>query len=88
MSGDRPFEAGDVAFYAIEIHPSLGRAHEHVLTESAWIAANELAIEELGATRWLEVLPVQRVQRRDLAMRAVAGRTGTWILAGLTSLSS
>jgi hypothetical protein len=62
MSGGRRWEAGDVAailvnpFYAIQIHPSLGRAHEHVLTEAEWIAANERAIKELGATLWLEHL--------------------------------
>jgi hypothetical protein len=60
MSGGRAWEAGDVAalignpFYAVQIHPSLGRAHEHTLTEAEWVAANERAIEELGATLWLD----------------------------------
>jgi hypothetical protein len=62
MSGGRRWEAGDVAalivnpFYAIQLHPSLARAHEHLLTEADWIAAGERAIEELGATLWLEHL--------------------------------
>jgi hypothetical protein len=61
VSGGRPFEAGDIAaivtnpIYAFRIHPSLGRAHEHSLSETEWIAANERAIAELGSSGWLEL---------------------------------
>lgn len=62
MTDGRRWEVGDVTaiivnpFYAIEIHRSLGRPHELVLTEEEWIVANERAIEELGAAMWLDHL--------------------------------
>jgi hypothetical protein len=42
--------------YAIEIHVSFCRPHEHFLTESQWVASNVRAIEELGATKWVKHL--------------------------------
>lgn len=62
MSDGRPLEAGDVAallanpIYAFRIHPSLGRPHEHLLSEADWITANERAVTELGSRRWLDLL--------------------------------
>ena len=61
MSIDR-WEVGDVAavlanpLYAIEIHESFGRPHEHVLGESNWIESNDSAIEELRPVTWLRRL--------------------------------
>lgn len=61
MSSGR-WEPGDVAavianpFYAIEIHKSFGRSHEHVLSEARWIASNERAVGEVGARQWLAKL--------------------------------
>lgn len=61
MSDDR-WEVGDVAalmanpLYAIEIHQSFGRPHEHVLTESGWIGSNSSAIEEMRPVPWLRSL--------------------------------
>jgi hypothetical protein len=61
MSTDS-WEVGDVAallanpLYAIEIHQSFGRSHEHVLSESTWIDSNSSAIEELRPVPWLRCL--------------------------------
>jgi len=61
MSTDR-WEVGDVAavlvnpLYAIEIHSTFGRAHQHVLGESNWIDSNYSAIEELRPVPWLRLL--------------------------------
>lgn len=58
MSRQR-WEPGDVAallvnpFYAVEIHPSLGLRHDHVMGEGKWIASNAQAIAELGPGTWL-----------------------------------
>jgi hypothetical protein len=57
MSG-RPLEVGEVAamladpFYAVEIHPSLCRRHEQVMSEATWIRSNSHAIDLLGAAAW------------------------------------
>jgi hypothetical protein len=58
----RQWEVGDVTailvnpFYAIEIHTSLSKPHEHPLTEARWVASNQRAIHELGCVNWLRCL--------------------------------
>ena len=43
-------------FYAVEIDPVLAEAHEPLVSEDDWVAANVVAIEELGAEPYLRNL--------------------------------
>lgn len=65
------WEIGDVAallanpFYAIEIHDSLSRSHEYVMSERRWVASNARAVGEMGPLAWLRhLLPALQREHR------------------------